>query len=147
MWILTKCGLINVCKKEKVTWKVILEQFIRFFSNSTWDEIVWTLYSSWFIRTGLRRRRWRRRRRFQRRQRLRRLCFRLQIWARVRAEGILKSGAYRKLPKPRACCNVWAKTSYLRMSASETDRRANFIASSKWSRRMSGTGSKSSSMS
>ena len=34
-------------------------------------------------------------------------------------------------PKPLLCCNVCANISYLRMSLSLTDRRANFIASSK----------------
>lgn len=50
-----------------------------------------------------------------------------------------------KFPKPRLCCRVWANISYLRMSLSLTERRANLMASSKWSRRISGTGSKSSS--
>ena len=59
------------------------------------------------------------------------------------AKGALKP--YLKLfPNPRDCCNVWANISYLRMSLSETDRRANFIASSKCARVMFGTGSSSS---
>jgi len=44
-------------------------------------------------------------------------------------------------PIPRLCCRVCANISYLRMSLSVTDRRANFIASSKWPRLISGTGS------
>lgn len=51
---------------------------------------------------------------------------------------------YLKLPKPRLCCSVWANISYLRMSLSLTERRANRIASSKWSFLISGTGSSSS---
>lgn len=46
-----------------------------------------------------------------------------------------------KFPKPRLCCRVWANISYLRMSLSLTERRANLMASSKWSLRISGTGS------
>lgn len=52
---------------------------------------------------------------------------------------------YLKLPKPRLCCRVCANISYFRMSLSLTERRANRIASSKWSFLISGTGSKSSS--
>lgn len=48
------------------------------------------------------------------------------------------------LPKPRLCCRVWANISYFLMSLSLTERRANFIASSKWDRTISGTGSSSS---
>lgn len=51
---------------------------------------------------------------------------------------------YLKLPKPRLCCKVCANISYLRMSLSLTERRAKRMASSKWSRRISGTGSSSS---
>lgn len=48
-------------------------------------------------------------------------------------------------PNPRLCCKVWANISYFLMSLSVTDRRANFMASSKWSRLISGTGSSMSS--
>ena len=54
------------------------------------------------------------------------------------------SGKRKFVPKPRNYCNVWANTSYLRMSLSLNDRLANFIVSSKWFRRISGTRSNSS---
>lgn len=54
--------------------------------------------------------------------------------------------SYRKFaPKLRLCCRVCANISYFLMSLSVTLRLANFIASSKWSRRTSGTESRSSS--
>ena len=49
-----------------------------------------------------------------------------------------------KPPNPRLCCNDWANISYLRISFSVTDLRANFMASSKWTLVSSGTGSYSS---
>ena len=49
-------------------------------------------------------------------------------------------------PKPLLCCRVWAKSSYFLMSASVTERRANFIDSSKCARVISGTKSSSSSI-
>ena len=58
---------------------------------------------------------------------------------------ILKESTYLKFPpNPRLCWRVCANISYLRMSLSLTDLRANFMASSKWSRLISGTGSSSS---
>lgn len=53
--------------------------------------------------------------------------------------------SYLKLPpNPLLCCKVWANISYFLMSLSLTERRANLIASSKWSFLISGTGSSSS---
>ena len=50
-------------------------------------------------------------------------------------------------PNPRDCCSVCENISYLRMSLSLTERRANFIASSKCAFVISGTGSGESSVS
>ena len=47
-------------------------------------------------------------------------------------------------PNPLLCCRVWANISYFLMSLSLTERRANLMASSKWSFLISGTGSSSS---
>lgn len=43
------------------------------------------------------------------------------------------SGNLKVFPKLRDCCSVVLNISYRRISASDTDRRANRIASSKWS--------------
>jgi len=59
--------------------------------------------------------------------------------------GFYHTASYLKLvPKPLDCCRVWANISYFRISLSDTDLRANLIASSKWARVISGTGSSSS---
>lgn len=58
---------------------------------------------------------------------------------------VKQRSTYRKFPpNPLLCCSVWANISYFLMSLSLTDRRANFIDSSKCALVISGTGSKSS---
>mmetsp|Transcript_40012 Transcript_40012/g.110128 ORF Transcript_40012/g.110128 Transcript_40012/m.110128 type:complete len:218 (+) Transcript_40012:45-698(+) len=57
------------------------------------------------------------------------------------------SGNLKDEPKPRDCWSVWENISYLRMSLSFTERRANFIDSSKCALVISGTGSTASSVS
>lgn len=54
------------------------------------------------------------------------------------------SGNLKFPPKPRLCCNVCENMSYFLMSLSLTERLANFIASSKCPRVISGTRSSSS---